>query len=125
MRLAETLPVHSFYEGVKIPELACAHLSRFHRILRKVYMEDCFKGLETTDFSAQLVSRVASWTLLFQMKDLDWDDWGKPSRIVNSLKRIGRKPNSPAELATLDAGAPHLSTSWDDPERLPAQGEGV
>ena len=97
--------------------LVQAQRARFHRPLLTRYLEECFSRLEASDFSSQLVSRIAPRILLLHMQDVDWDDWGRPSRIVQSLERIGRRPNFPVELAGDSLCNPAISPAGLGPSR--------
>jgi len=51
-----------------------------------------YRELRPQNFSRGLLQRAVEHTLVAPMDDLDWDDWGRPERIADSLARIGRRP---------------------------------
>jgi mannose-1-phosphate guanylyltransferase len=55
-------------------------------------LSEIYRGLRPQNFSRGLLQRAAEHTVVAAMDDVDWDDWGRPVRIVESLARIGRRP---------------------------------
>jgi mannose-1-phosphate guanylyltransferase len=51
-----------------------------------------YHSLRPKNFSTGLLQCAPEHTLVTAMDDVLWDDWGRPSRIVESLSRIGRQP---------------------------------
>jgi mannose-1-phosphate guanylyltransferase len=51
-----------------------------------------YQNLSPGDFSRDLLCRASRQTVVVPMEDVSWDDWGRPSRIVESLASIGKKP---------------------------------
>ncbi len=70
---------------------------RNHRVQSRL-LQDVYPSLETRDFSRGLLEPSAQQCLAVPMTDLEWDDWGRPRRIAESLARIGRKPAFPLQL---------------------------
>jgi mannose-1-phosphate guanylyltransferase len=64
-------------------------------ILGKIY-----RAMPTLDFSSGLLQQSRHQTAVMELDEFLWCDWGRPKRIVETLRRIGKKP----------AFAPHLAT---------------
>ncbi len=62
-----------------------------------------YRELETESFSAGLLEGAASQMMVMPLRDVYWSDWGKPVRIMNSLKRIGKKPSFPIKIQPAEA----------------------
>jgi hypothetical protein len=62
-------------------------------VLRAIY-----ELLPSLNFSSDLLARATSNLTAMEMKDVFWCDWGKPERIVETLRRIGKEPSFPTEL---------------------------
>lgn len=48
-----------------------------------------FQHMAALDFSRDLLQNVPQQCLLLPMTDIDWDDWGRPERILQCIKRYG------------------------------------
>jgi mannose-1-phosphate guanylyltransferase len=59
-----------------------------------------YQRLRPQNFSRGLLQRAIGHTLVVPMEDVDWDDWGRPERIVASLARIGLRPAFSTESIT-------------------------
>ncbi len=59
-----------------------------------------YQDLESTNFSREVLQRIPDQTVVLTMNDVDWNDWGRPARILESLTRIGKHPVFP--LNSLD-----------------------
>ncbi len=70
---------------------------RNRRFQSKV-LGDIYYQLGSEDFSRGLLERRPDSCVALPMGDLEWDDWGRPQRIIESLARIGRKPAFPVHL---------------------------
>ena len=49
------------------------------------------------NFSSDLLQRVPEHVAVIEMTGVLWSDWGKPERIANTLRQIGRQPIFPLE----------------------------
>lgn len=58
-------------------------------------LEAIYKDLPAYDFSSELLHRAPEQLVVVEMTGVLWSDWGKPERIVNTLRRIGRQPTFP------------------------------
>jgi len=59
----------------------------------EVALSSIYRRLRPQNFSRGLLQRAVGHTVVAPMDDVDWDDWGRPERIVDSLARIGRRPD--------------------------------
>jgi len=55
-------------------------------------LTDIYQHMQPRNFFRDLLQRAIGDILVAPMDDVDWDDWGRPERIVDSLARIGRRP---------------------------------
>jgi mannose-1-phosphate guanylyltransferase len=62
-------------------------------VLRSVY-----ETLPSLNFASDLLTHATSHLAVMEMKDVLWCDWGKPERIVDTLRHIGKKPSFPFDL---------------------------
>jgi mannose-1-phosphate guanylyltransferase len=58
-------------------------------------LEAIYEQLPAHSFSSELLHRVPERLAVVEMTGVLWSDWGKPERIVNTLRRIGRQPDFP------------------------------
>ncbi|MBS0149655.1 MAG: hypothetical protein JSR31_01865 [Nitrospira sp.] len=80
------------------PEL----MSAFERLLGVIgtsyeskTIEAIYEHLPAYNFSSKLLHRIPEQLVLVEMTGVLWSDWGRPERIANTLRRIGRKPAFP------------------------------
>jgi mannose-1-phosphate guanylyltransferase len=52
------------------------------------------------DFSRDLVQRCPEAALVLSLANIEWSDWGRPERVVESLRRLGKKPALPTREAS-------------------------
>lgn len=57
------------------------------KVLRAIY-----ERLPERDFCRDLLQRVPDRLSVIEMDGIVWSDWGRPERIVDTLRRIGREP---------------------------------
>ncbi len=65
------------------------------RVLKTIYRE-----MPARNFSSDLLQRVPESLAVVELSGVLWNDWGKPERITETLRRIDRKPAFP--LTCLD-----------------------
>jgi mannose-1-phosphate guanylyltransferase len=65
-----------------------------HQVLESIY-----SSMPVCSFSTRMLQRAAEHTAVMELEGLLWSDWGRPERIVESLRRIGKLPAFPMELA--------------------------
>ncbi|MBI2820652.1 MAG: NTP transferase domain-containing protein [Acidobacteria bacterium] len=47
-----------------------------------------YRNLQRANFSSDILQRAPERALILEMDDVDWDDWGRPARIAESLARL-------------------------------------
>jgi mannose-1-phosphate guanylyltransferase len=55
-------------------------------------LEAIYTHLPAYNFSSDLIRLVPQQLAVVEMAGVLWSDWGKPERIANTLRRIGRQP---------------------------------
>jgi len=48
--------------------------------------------MPSRNFSSDLLARATDQAAVIELRGVHWNDWGRPERIVDSLRRIGRAP---------------------------------
>jgi len=66
---------------------------RESRVLTAIY-----ETMPVRNFSMDFLEQVPHKVSAFDVKGVLWSDWGRPKRIAQSLRKIGRAPAFPAEL---------------------------
>lgn len=51
-----------------------------------------YQNLPRANFSSQLVERASASTVVMELRGVVWSDWGNETRIVDTLRRIGKRP---------------------------------
>jgi mannose-1-phosphate guanylyltransferase len=70
------------------------HLADQEReVLQKIYSR-----LRPANFSREILQHAPDKTLVMPMPDIDWNDWGRPCRISESLARLQKCPSFPVEI---------------------------
>jgi mannose-1-phosphate guanylyltransferase len=64
----------------------------------KSVLHSIYGTLPSLNFASHLLTHSASHLAVMEMKDVLWCDWGKPERIVDTLRHIGKAPSFPTEL---------------------------
>jgi mannose-1-phosphate guanylyltransferase len=57
------------------------------------------------DFSRDLLQRCPEAALVLPLGNVEWSDWGRPERVMESLRRLGKRPAFPTPQA-LPIGLP-------------------
>lgn len=60
-------------------------------------LEAIYRDMPVKNFSTDLLQRVPDRIAVMELSQVLWSDWGKPARIANTLRRIGRQPAFPLE----------------------------
>jgi mannose-1-phosphate guanylyltransferase len=60
-------------------------------------LEAMYQEMPAYNFSSDLLQRVPEHVAVIEMTGVLWSDWGKPERIANTLRQIGRQPVFPLE----------------------------
>ncbi|ALA59398.1 sugar phosphate nucleotidyltransferase [Nitrospira moscoviensis] len=69
-------------------------------------VEAVYREMPAYNFSAHLLQRAPTRVAVMELTGVLWSDWGKPERIVETIRRIGKTPAFP--LSCLDRPfAPH------------------
>ncbi|GMR22193.1 MAG: hypothetical protein BMS9Abin37_0526 [Acidobacteriota bacterium] len=55
-------------------------------------LERIYRVMPVRDFSSDLLARCCSELLVLPLDGVVWSDWGRPERIIDTLRSIGRKP---------------------------------
>lgn len=58
-------------------------------------LDEIYRDMSSQSFSSGLLQRVPERLAVVEMSGVLWSDWGKPERIVNTLRWIGRQPSFP------------------------------
>ena len=64
-------------------------------------MTDVYRQMPAYNFSSQLLQQLPDRVSVMELTDLLWSDWGKPQRIAETIRRIGKTPAFP--LSCLEA----------------------
>jgi mannose-1-phosphate guanylyltransferase len=58
-------------------------------------VESIYEYMPTKNFSEDLLTPAADRIAVLPMQDILWSDWGRKERIIETLCRMGQKPNFP------------------------------
>ena len=58
-------------------------------------LDEMYRDMPARNFSSELLRQVPDQVAVIEMNGVLWSDWGKPERIVRTLRRIGRQPAFP------------------------------
>ncbi|MDH3505028.1 MAG: sugar phosphate nucleotidyltransferase [Nitrospirota bacterium] len=61
-------------------------------------LQEIYQDMPSLDFSCELLQRVPEHLGVMELEEVLWSDWGKPERIVETLKTLGKKPAFPSEI---------------------------
>lgn len=78
-------------------------------------IEDVYRSMPKYNFSSHLLQRVPDRVAVMELTGVLWSDWGKPERIAESIRRIGKTPAFP----------PHCLDRPFVPHPVPQQAKGV
>ena len=67
------------------------------------------------DFSRDLVQRCPGAALVLSLGSIEWSDWGRPERVAESLRRLGKKPAFPTREASPILGGVLISAPPGQP----------
>jgi len=51
-----------------------------------------YRSIPSFDFSSTFLTRAAGHCAVMPLNGILWSDWGRPERVFDSLRKIGRKP---------------------------------
>ncbi len=55
-------------------------------------IEKLYESIPAFDFSSNFLARATSHCAVMPLQGVMWSDWGRPERVIESLRRIGRRP---------------------------------
>jgi mannose-1-phosphate guanylyltransferase len=73
------------------PAIGC---SRELQVLGRLY-----EWMPVRNFSSDLLEQAPHKVAAFEVNGVGWSDWGRPDRIAESLRQIGKTPGFPVEWA--------------------------
>jgi mannose-1-phosphate guanylyltransferase len=59
--------------------------------------EDVYRNMPKRNFSSHLLQQVPDRVAVMELTGVLWSDWGKPERIAESIRRIGKTPAFPLD----------------------------
>ncbi|MCL4218604.1 MAG: NTP transferase domain-containing protein [Candidatus Hydrogenedentes bacterium] len=62
-------------------------------------LNNAFIGMQSYDFSRDLLQRATVWTKSVTMDGVEWCDWGRPERVAATLKQLALRPAFPPRMA--------------------------
>ena len=60
-------------------------------------LDEIYHDIPAHDLVSELLQRVPHHAAVMEIQGVLWSDWGRPLRIVDSLRRIGREPAFPLD----------------------------
>jgi mannose-1-phosphate guanylyltransferase len=77
-------------------------MPRFERLVHSIgtskeaqILDEIYEDIPAHDLLSELLQRMPDRAAVMQMNGVLWSDWGKPERIVDSLRRIRHEPAFP------------------------------
>jgi mannose-1-phosphate guanylyltransferase len=61
-------------------------------------LDAIYRVMPAHNFSSHLLARAIDDVAVVELRGVLWSDWGKPERIADTLRRVGRTPAFPLEL---------------------------
>ncbi|MFB3902041.1 MAG: sugar phosphate nucleotidyltransferase [Acidobacteriota bacterium] len=71
-------------------------------------LESLYQRTHMHDLSSGLLSAVVDQLVAIELDGIIWSDWGRPERIISTLRRIGKSPVFPIALAQQCSGPTRL-----------------
>jgi mannose-1-phosphate guanylyltransferase len=59
----------------------------------QIALSHIYREMPSANFSRDLLQRAAKQAVVLPMTDVEWSDWGRPGRVLESLDRLGKRPN--------------------------------
>jgi len=66
---------------------------------RREALDHVYRSMETADFSRAVLQRAGPWSMVLPMRQVEWRDWGRPERVVETLEFLGVRPAFPIQFA--------------------------
>lgn len=60
-------------------------------------LEDLYREMPQYNFSSHLLQPAPERVAVMELTDVLWSDWGRPERIAESIRRIGKVPTFPLD----------------------------
>jgi mannose-1-phosphate guanylyltransferase len=73
-------------------------------------LEALYRTVPARNFSSDLLAHAAGETAVLELEGVIWSDWGKPERIVETARRMGRSPAFPLECLEPEFSDPGSGT---------------
>lgn len=77
---------------------------RFERLRRAIgqpretdVLEAVYQDMPAYNLSSALLQQASESAAVVELQDVLWSDWGKPARVAETLRRIGRTPAFPLD----------------------------
>jgi mannose-1-phosphate guanylyltransferase len=58
-------------------------------------LDAIYESMPKRNFSSDLLTHVTDHVAVMAMEDVLWSDWGRMERIIETLNRVGKRPNFP------------------------------
>ena len=75
-------------------------------------VESIYQSVTPANFSSGLLQRMPEHVAVMEMRDVLWSDWGRPERIAESIRSIGRTPAFPEAAQPAVALSTFHSARW-------------
>jgi mannose-1-phosphate guanylyltransferase len=89
------------------------HFERLHNAIgascENDVLEEIYEVMPAQNFSTGLLVQAANQISVMPMKGVLWSDWGRENRIVETLNRIGKKPNFPTVFPAAGSPVPQVA----------------
>ena len=79
-------------------------MPRFERLSRSIgtskeaqILDEIYHDIPAHDLVSELLQRVPDRAAVMEMHGVLWSDWGTPTRMIDSLRRIRREPAFPLD----------------------------
>jgi len=76
-----------------------ARFESFIKALRaadgRAVVDDLYRGMQAANFSRDIVERGPEHAVVLPMTGVQWNDWGRPERLAESLRSMGRPMPAP------------------------------
>ena len=67
-----------------------------------------YRKMPVYNFSSHLLQRLPDQVAVMELTGVLWSDWGKPERIADTIRRIGKTPRFPCTASTNPMGRARL-----------------
>ncbi len=68
------------------------------QIMSPDWCDAVFDGMQAADFSSDILQQETEDLRVLPMEGVNWSDWGRPDRVMASLRKIGASPSLPFQL---------------------------